>query len=158
MEYNGGAVVAMTGKNCVAIASDTRFGVQAQTLAMDKPKMYKINDKCFLGLAGLATDNQTLVEKLRFRVNLYKLREERDIRPSVFANLVSSVLYEKRFGPYFVEPVIVGLDGPENKPFICATDLIGAANFAKDFVVSGESATEALYGMCESLYRPNMVR
>jgi 20S proteasome subunit beta 3 len=73
MEYNGGAVVGMIGKNCVAIASDTRFGVQAQTIAMDKPKLYKINDKCFIGLGGLASDNQTLLEKLRFRVNLYKL-------------------------------------------------------------------------------------
>jgi len=156
MEYNGGAVVAMTGKNCVAIASDTRFGVQAQTLAMDKPKLYKINDKTVVGLGGLATDNQTLIENLRFRVNLYKLREERDVQPSVLAHLLSSMLYEKRFGPFFVEPVVAGLDGPEHKPFICSMDLIGALCFAKDFVVTGESSSEALYGMCESLYRPDM--
>jgi 20S proteasome subunit beta 3 len=35
MSYNGGAVVAMKGKNCVAIAADKRFGIQAQTLALD---------------------------------------------------------------------------------------------------------------------------
>lgn len=28
MAYNGGCVVAMTGKDCVAIATDHRFGVQ----------------------------------------------------------------------------------------------------------------------------------
>ena len=28
--YNGSALVAMVGKNCVAIASDRRFGIQAQ--------------------------------------------------------------------------------------------------------------------------------
>ncbi len=60
LEYNGGAVVAMVGKECVAIASDLRFGVQAQTLAMNLPKIHKINDRCMIGLAGLATDNQTL--------------------------------------------------------------------------------------------------
>lgn len=27
MDYNGGALIAMKGKNCVAIASDKRFGV-----------------------------------------------------------------------------------------------------------------------------------
>jgi len=35
MSYNGGAVLAMKGKKCVAIAADKRFGIQTQTLAMD---------------------------------------------------------------------------------------------------------------------------
>jgi len=30
------------------------------------------------------------------------------MRPKVLANVVSSMLYEKRFGPYFVEPVVCG--------------------------------------------------
>jgi len=154
LEYNGGAVVAMVGKNCVGIASDMRFGVQAQTLGFNQPKIYKINDRTFIGLAGLATDNQTLYEKLKFRTNLYRLREERDINPKIFANLVSSLLYEKRFGPYFAEPVICGLDG--EKPFICAMDLIGAPLFAEDFVLAGSSSAEAMHGVCETLYRPNL--
>lgn len=60
MEYNGGAVLAMTGKNCVAIASDLRFGVQAQTLSTNCSKVFRVSDKCFFGLAGLNTDVQTL--------------------------------------------------------------------------------------------------
>lgn len=35
LAYNGGSVVAMKGKNCVAIATDLRFGVQAQTITTD---------------------------------------------------------------------------------------------------------------------------
>jgi len=154
LEYNGGAVVAMVGNNCVGIASDMRFGIQAQTIGHNQPKIYKINDRTYIGLAGLATDNQTLYEKLKFRTNLYRLREERDINPKIFANLVSSLLYEKRFGPYFAEPVICGLDG--EKPFICAMDLIGAPLLAEDFVLAGSSSSEAMYGMCETLYRPNL--
>lgn len=52
--------VAMAGKECVAIASDLRFGVQLQTLATDYKKIYRIHDQLFLGLAGLGTDAQTL--------------------------------------------------------------------------------------------------
>jgi len=154
LEYNGGAVVAMVGKNCVGIASDMRFGVQAQTIGHFQPKIYKINDSTYVGLAGLASDNQTVYEKLKFRANLYRLKEEREINPRIFANVVSNMLYEKRFGPYFVEPVICGLDG--EKPFICAMDLIGAPLFAEDFVLAGSSASEALYGVCETLYKPNL--
>lgn len=36
MDYNGGALIAMKGKNCVAIASDKRFGVnQVLILQLD---------------------------------------------------------------------------------------------------------------------------
>lgn len=39
LQYNGGAVIAMAGKNCVAICSDLRLGAQAQTIAMDFEKV-----------------------------------------------------------------------------------------------------------------------
>ena len=39
MEFNGGSVVAMTGKNCVAIACDLRLGQQAVGLTADFEKV-----------------------------------------------------------------------------------------------------------------------
>jgi len=145
----------MSGKNCIAVACDTRFGIRQQTVATDMPKVFRMTDKCFVGLTGLTTDVQTLKEKLQYRINLYQLKEEREMKPTVVANLLSTLLYEKRFGPYFTEPVIAGLEGPDNTPFLCATDLIGAPLYAKDFVLAG-TCTEAMYGMCESLYRENL--
>ena len=62
---------------------------------------------------------------LSFRMNMFKLREEREMKPATFGHMVSAMLYEKRFGPYFVEPVVAGLDA-DGKPFITAMDLIGA--------------------------------
>jgi len=41
LAYNGGAIIAMTGKNCVAIASDTRLGLQQQTVSCDFQKVGK---------------------------------------------------------------------------------------------------------------------
>lgn len=94
---------------------------------------------------------------MKFKTNLYKLREERAISPRAFAHLVSSTLYSKRWGPYFTEPIIAGLDSANgNSPFICSMDLIGCINFAKDFVVSG-TASSNLYGICEALYEPDLV-
>lgn len=60
MEYNGSAIMAMVGKNCVAIAADKRFGVQALTLGCDFQKIFRVNDQCFIGLPGLASDVETL--------------------------------------------------------------------------------------------------
>ncbi len=60
-----------------------------------------------------------------------------------------------RFGPWFCEPVVVGLK-EDNTPFLSGMDLIGAPVFTNDFVVSG-TCTANLHGMCEALYRPDMV-
>lgn len=60
MEYNGAAIVAMVGKECVAIASDLRLGIQAQTVSTDFQKVFEMNDKLYVGLPGLATDVLTV--------------------------------------------------------------------------------------------------
>lgn len=154
LEYNGSAMIAMAGKDCVGIAADRRLGVQLQTIACDFQKVFKLSDKLYVGLAGLATDVQTLHQELQFRMNLYKLKEEREMSPKVFTHLLSTLLYEKRFGPYFIEPIVAGLD-EKNQPYLSNMDLIGATMTADDFVVSG-TCSGNLYGMCESLYKPNM--
>lgn len=60
MELNGGSVVAMIGKDCVAIASDLRLGNQQVGIAANFDKVFPINDKLYCGLPGLATDVYTL--------------------------------------------------------------------------------------------------
>ncbi|ODQ77667.1 hypothetical protein BABINDRAFT_163381 [Babjeviella inositovora NRRL Y-12698] len=151
---NGGSAVAMVGKDCVAIACDLRLGNQSLGLANNFEKVFQLGHT-FLGLTGLASDVTTLSETFRLKTNLYKMREERTIEPETFANLVSSTLYEKRFGPYFVGPIVAGINSQTKKPFICGFDLIGCIDFAKDFIVSG-TASDQLYGMCEALYEPNL--
>ncbi len=116
--------------------------------------MFCISDKVYVGLTGLASDVITLDQLFKFKVNLYKLQENRDMRPETFSALVSTMLYEKRFGPWFCEPVIAGLR-EDNTPFLSGMDLIGAPVFTDDFCVSG-TCTPNLHGMCEALYRPNM--
>lgn len=155
MSYNGSAIVAMRGRNCVAIASDRRFGIQAQTVSMECQKIFEMAPRLYIGLSGLATDVQTVSNRLKFRLNLYTLRENRDIKPQTFMSMVATLLYERRFGPYFTEPVIAGLDPKTFEPFICNLDLIGCPMITDDFVVAG-TCTEQLYGMCESLWKPDM--
>lgn len=120
MSYNGGCVVAMAGKNCVAIASDKRFGIRYSTVSMEFPKVFEMGPHLYLGLAGLATDVQTVYvyklisikffifflifeisfnrsQRLKFRLNLYELQENRHIKPKTFSSMVSNLLYERRY-------------------------------------------------------------
>mmetsp|Transcript_19248 Transcript_19248/g.30507 ORF Transcript_19248/g.30507 Transcript_19248/m.30507 type:complete len:205 (-) Transcript_19248:677-1291(-) len=154
MEYNGGAVVAMKGKDCVAIACDRRFGVQQTTVAMNNTRVFKIHNKLYIGLGGLMTDVQTVSQILMFRHNLYRLREKRNMSPAAFTKVVSNLLYSKRFGPYFVDPIIVGID-EDDKPFVSSMDLIGATEISDEFACVGTTEDE-LYGICENLWNEDM--
>lgn len=50
----------MVGKDCVAIATDMRFGIKNQTIATDHPKVYRVTETCLVGLPGLISDAQTV--------------------------------------------------------------------------------------------------
>jgi len=146
----------MVGKDCVAIACDLRLGMQALTVSNNFPKIFNYAPGTYLGLTGLATDVSTVSDLFRYKVNMYRLREERHIAPQTLANLGSSSLYEKRIGAYFVSPVIAGINNTTGKPFICGFDSIGCIDFAKDFIVSG-TAGDQLFGTCEGLWEPDLV-
>jgi len=155
MSYNGGSVVAMKGKNCVAIATDKRFGVQGRTMSSKFQRVFQFGPTLFVGLGGLGTDVKTVYQRLRFRTNMYELRENRKMKPRTLSALISSFLYERRFGPYFIEPVIAGIDEKTGEPFISVMDLIGCIDESDDFVIVG-TCDEQLYGMCETLWEPNL--
>jgi 20S proteasome subunit beta 3 len=54
-------------------------------------------------------------------------------------------------------PIIAGLYPKTSEPFLSVMDLIGQPCSSSDFAVIG-CASEQLYGMCEALWRPNLVR
>ena len=95
MEYNGSALVAMCGKDCVALASDRRLGVQQTTVGNNMKKMFRVHDSLYMGLSGLASDVQRVSKEISFKMALYELREERNIKPQSFGNMLCSFLYEK---------------------------------------------------------------
>ncbi|KHJ86024.1 peptidase, T1 family [Oesophagostomum dentatum] len=149
MSYNGGTILAMTGNECICIASDLRIGEQMTTVAVDQKKVHKIADKVYLGLSGFSSDAKTVLEKIIFRKTLYELRENRKIKPAVLATMISNLAYQHRFGSYFTEPLVAGLDPDTNKPYICSMDTIGCIASPRDFVAVG-TGQEYLLGVCES--------
>merc|ERR1712202_63990 len=76
-------------------------------------------------------------------------------KPKTLANMVSNMLYERRFGPFFVEPIVAGLDPVTFEPYICNMDLIGCITEPADFVAGGTSE-EQLMGMAETLWEAKM--
>jgi 20S proteasome subunit beta 3 len=144
----------MKGRNCVAIGMDRRLGAQYKTLSTNFQRVYKMTDKCLTGFIGLAGDIQTFSSYLKSRLNLYQLKEGRPMGSKTVAHLVTNTLYSKRFGPYFIEPIIAGLD-ENNEAYLATSDLIGCLTDSDNFFCVGP-ATELLLGVCESYYRPDL--
>ena len=111
-----------------------------------------------MGLAGLGTDVQTFSSLMKYKINLYKLQEHNDgPRASVFADLVATSLYEKRFGSYFIQPIVAGLDKQKDgtyEPVIATYDSIGTLE--KSYFACGGTAAEFLYGVAEAFYKEDM--
>ncbi|KAH7934508.1 hypothetical protein HPB51_029124 [Rhipicephalus microplus] len=128
----------MKGKECVAIAADRRLGVRGHTIALDFERIFEMGPKLYCGLPVLATDMKTVAQRLMFRINLYELHEGRSVTPETLGSVISNLLYERRFGPYFVQPIVAGLDSVTNEPYICVMNLISCIDEPTDFVISGK--------------------
>lgn len=144
--------MVMKGEGCVAIASDLRFGKELQTVTTDFSKTFQMAPHLWMGLTGLATDIQTVQQKMEFRKNMYELTENRKVHPKTYAAILSNMLYERRFGPFFVNPVVAGIDPKTSEPYICSMDVIGCMTEPSDFAVAG-TCEEQLFGKRNYYYQ-----
>ncbi|PIO59534.1 peptidase, T1 family [Teladorsagia circumcincta] len=69
--------------------------------------------------------------------------------------MISNLAYQHRFGSFFTEPLVAGLDPDTNKPYICGMDTIGCIAAPNDFVAVG-TGQEYLLGVCETFWKENM--
>jgi 20S proteasome subunit beta 3 len=166
---NGGSLLAMAGRECVALAVDKRFGSGPQMVTVSPRHVWSPHPNLMLAFVGLEGDVQSLASHLKAEVSAKRDRalgfgttdpiflggagRRRRITPPALAQLTSHVLYRRR--RYIVEPLVVGLMERTHRPFLCAMDMIGAQSFSSSFVCSGV-ASQSLYGTAEALWRPNM--
>jgi 20S proteasome subunit beta 3 len=122
---NGGSCLAMAGKDCVALAIDKRFGSGSSLINInaqpDNAKILVLSQH-----SGLEGDVISLQQDLRnivatkYNYNYYQQQHSNGssgsrmsgtfLSPRSMASLTSHVLYNRRNAPYYVEPIIVGLE------------------------------------------------
>jgi len=154
MDSQGGFVIAMKGKECVAIASDLGFYGERYISGNNTPKIFKVHDKLFIGMAGLLGDISSVKQIIEYEVSDFIIKENRFPGQFELTAILSYLLYKNRFAPFFIEPVLAGLDKKGN-PSISSMDIIGAISESPKFSVSG-SCSDGLYGICETLWKPDM--
>jgi 20S proteasome subunit beta 3 len=149
--FHGGTILAMAGRDSVAIASDSRFS-SYQTgpfLLGQYPRcIFRVGSKTLVGFYGLDSDASAIMETMR--ENLFK-HFDKDMNTHSIARLLSDTLYASGLQ---CSPIVVGLSN-RCIPEIFSMDGLGAQTVTRNFAISG-TANSGLYAICEAMYQPNL--
>lgn len=107
---NGGSILAICGEDYCVVAGDTRQSVGYNIQTRYKPKVYRLNDRATLATTGFSADAEALVARVRQRLEWYRYTNGRSMPLHAIARMLSTILYSKRFFPYYVYNILGGID------------------------------------------------
>jgi len=125
---NAGTVIGLAGKDYAIIASDTRLmagGGSGSILTRNQSKIFQLNSKTALGCTGCWCDSLTLSRVIEARMKIYKNTHQEDMSCNAIARMLCTMLYHKRFFPYYVFNILAGLD-ENGEGFIYGYDPVGS--------------------------------
>ena len=101
------------GDDFAIVASDTRltdggYGILSRT----QPKLFNLTGNICLGATGCWADVLTLTRLMGVRIKMFKYTHNNTIQTKECAQMLSTMLYAKRFFPYSVTNILVS---PESK-------------------------------------------
>jgi len=144
---NGGTVVAVARDDYAVIAADTRLSVGYRIHTRKSTKFLKLTDKCVIGSAGMNADIVTLHKVLTIRVQQYVFKHHRYPSVTAIAQMLSTILYGRRFFPYYTFNLVAGID-EVGKGALFTYDAIG--NFERlEYSASG-SGSALVEGVLDS--------
>jgi proteasome beta subunit len=109
----GTTTVGVVAKDAVVLAAERKATMGYLVASQDAQKIYEIDDRLGMTIAGLVGDAQALIRYIKAELKLYKLQEEKTIELQAASTLIANILYSRRFYPYIVQLVVAGFDsGP----------------------------------------------
>lgn len=115
---NGGSTLAIAGADFAIMAGDTRLTSGYSINSRLSPKVFKIGGTnssqddahILLSVVGFAADGEALKERLDAVCKMYHYRHGKPMSVNACAKRLSTILYQKRFFPYYVHAILGGLD------------------------------------------------
>ncbi|KAG8701756.1 Proteasome subunit beta type-6 [Ceratobasidium sp. 394] len=107
---NGGTILAIAGEDFAVIAGDTRQTEGYSIQTRYAPKVFRLTDKAVLAVNGFAADGNMFVKKVKQRLEWYRHAHAKDMPLRAIARLIQTMLYAKRFFPYYVYNILSGIE------------------------------------------------
>ena len=154
----GTTTCALTCKDGVALAADTRASAGYFIADRHTQKIHKVDRHLGITLAGGVADAQNLVDIMRYNANIYRLTNKELMPVKSAARLCSNVLFNQRYFPYYVQLILAGVDNRNHNNAgegqIYNIDLFGSMTSEK-FISTG-SGSPVAYGYLESEFREGL--
>lgn len=109
-QNNGGTVVAVSGKDYTIVASDTRLGSGYSIPSRNVSRIVKLTDKVVLASSGMQSDIAVLHKILKIRLTQYTFAHHKEMSLTAVSQMLSTMLYYRRFQPYYTFNVLGGID------------------------------------------------
>lgn len=122
---NGGSIMAIHGDDYCVIAGDTRQSEGYNIQTRYKPKVFQLTDKATLATNGFSADAEALVSRIKIRLEMYQHTHGRSMPLHAIARMLSTILYSKRFFPYYVYNILGGID-EEGRGAVYGYDPVGS--------------------------------
>jgi len=107
---NGGTCLAVAGKDYAIVVADTRMSKGYSIHTRNSSKCTQLTDKCVITSCGMKADAITLHRILKARIVMYEHDHRRQPGLVAIAQMLSTMLYYKRFFPYYTFNVLGGID------------------------------------------------
>jgi len=144
----GTTTVGLVCMDGIVMASDRRATMGYFIASKDIHKIYQIDDYLSMTIAGGVGDAQALVRLMQAESNLYKLKHGKNMSTKAAANLLSNILHNYKFYPFYVQLLIGGMG---DKPEVYSLDALGGLTDEK--YVSTGSGSPVAYGVLEEQYK-----
>ncbi|KAF9517179.1 hypothetical protein BS47DRAFT_1371430 [Hydnum rufescens UP504] len=107
---NGGTILAIAGLDFAVVAGDTRQSEGYSIQTRYAPKVFRLTDKATLAVNGFAADGNIFVKTVKQRLEWYRHAHAKDMPLRAIARLIQTMLYAKRFFPYYVYNILGGIE------------------------------------------------
>ncbi|KAM0677958.1 Proteasome subunit beta type-1 [Binucleata daphniae] len=122
-EFNAGTSLAISHKNTIIIASDTRHSSEMGINSRDTSKIHRFNDM-YLITTGFYADGYQVAQRMKYNILDYETRNNKKISVSSAAHLLHNILYSKRFFPYYSYCLLCGFEN--GKAMLFSYDPVGS--------------------------------
>merc|ERR1719498_1892579 len=122
---NGGTCLAVAGEDYAVLVADTRLSTGYSIHTRRASKVTQLTDKCCIASCGMKADAITLHRLLKTRMVMYEHHHRRQPSVTAIAQMLSTVLYGRRFFPYYTFNIVAGVDD-EGKGAVYHYDAIGS--------------------------------
>lgn len=148
----GTTILGIVCKDGVVLGSERRATMGTLIAHKATQKLFKVDERLGLCVAGLVGDAQILARYMQAEVELYRLKHNAEMSVKAASTLMSNILAGRRYFPYWVQLLIGGVD--KDGGHVYSLDPAGGS-IPDKFVTAG-SGSPYVYGVLEDHYKDSI--